>query len=551
MLLNHNRWTWTAIYAGQFVSGWPAVGCVIYFFFVLFAFGRRGIAHPVSLAIEAYGIIELLWYFVWFLPYKTRLQRPGMPMTPLSRAERRVLISRALSNVPDVRMFVRKWFCMAHIDQIYRESVRDWLGWALWAKPLCELRRDEYDELDEYIDEAQELGGIILPPGRADGNPIRLNQEPVRMLHRSLLWYGLMAIVDIAGVGIYLLRGFTFYRQPRKTFFQIFPFRPWTLLCPKESASPELSYVYRRGTSKTHRPVVFLHGIGVGIPTYATWLPTLPKELSVLAVEIMSVANRIAPEGMPARNFADGVNKILVQQGIEDFVFVSHSYGTMMARPLLDHPLVGPKINSMILCDPVSILLHLPEVAYNVTRRVPSDTPQLEIDYGAGRDPMTAHTLCRRFHWPEHVLFREHMEGKRTTAIVASRDCVMPGPTVASYMYYGHVHTSPADVEELRKVDFSRWTGQADIELVYLHDRDHGQSLLIPHLAVQVSKVVMSYADKSIALQPMEHADTEPKASASTGYWRQQVAPRYARHDNNSREWRDESSLAQNAREVV
>ncbi|KAK8066185.1 hypothetical protein PG997_012932 [Apiospora hydei] len=514
MLLDHNPWTYAAVVGMKYGITYIGLWCLVYFFFVAFAFGLKGISHPVSIVIEVYGLIEILWYFIWFLPFKARLQRPGMPMSPTTRAQRKKLIANILKNVPDVRLFVRKWFCYAHIDQIYRDNVKDWLAWALFARDSKDLSPEEWDELDEYVDEAQEVAGLDLPPGRADGKPMRLNLEPVEMYHRPLLWYFFMSFTEVACWAFLAVKGFTFYRQPRGTFFSIFPFRPMTLLAPKASASDEFSYFCRPHRSKTHRPVLFVHGIGIGVPTYMTWLPSIPKDIGVIAVEIINASNRICPEGVHPSVFARAVAKILRQQKIDDFVFVSHSYGTFMARPLLKHPKVGPKMNSMILCDPVAILMHLPNVAYNITRRVSVTTPEIEIDFGAGRDPMIAHTVCRRLHWPEHILFREDMAGRRTTAVVAGRDCVLDGPAVASYMYYGKVdQTSHADLKELEKT-WDTWTGRGDIELMYLPDRDHGQSLLLPKLAKRICEAIATYCDMSKDPSTMEPKSENPRPPA-------------------------------------
>ncbi|KAK8034227.1 hypothetical protein PG993_009222 [Apiospora rasikravindrae] len=517
MLLDHNPWTYAAVVGMKYGVTYIGLWCLVYFFFVAFAFGLPGISHPVSIAIEAYGLIEILWYFLWFLPFKARLQRPGMPMAATTRAQRRKLVANILKNVPDVRLFVRKWFCYAHIDQIYRDNVKDWLAWALFAKDSKELSQDEWDELDEYVDEAAEKAGLELPPGRADGKPMRLNLEPVEMYHRPLLWYFFMSFTEVACWAFLAAKGFKFYRQPRKTFFSIFPLRPMTLLAPTASASKKFSYYCRPHKSKTHRPVLFVHGIGIGVPTYMTWLPSIPKDIGVVAIEIINASNRICPEGVRPSVFARAVAQILRQQAIDDFVFVSHSYGTFMARPLLEHPEVGPKMNSMMLCDPVAILMHLPNVAYNITRRVGVTTPEIEIDFGAGRDPMIAHTVCRRLHWPEHILFREDMAGRRTTAVVAGRDCVLDGPAVASYMYYGKVdQTSYADLEELGKT-WDTWTGRGDIELMYLPDRDHGQSLLLPKLAKRICQAIETYCDMSKDPATTSSPSTlEPKSETAT-----------------------------------
>ncbi|KAK8110178.1 uncharacterized protein PG998_006635 [Apiospora kogelbergensis] len=492
MLLDHNRWTYMAVVGMKYSVTYVGLGCLVYFFLVAFAFGRAGIAHPVSIAIEAYGAVEILWYFVWFLPFKARLQRPGMPMTPMTRAQRRKLVADILRNVPDVRLFIRKWFCMAHLDQIHRDNVKDWLAWALFAAEGRDLAPDEWAELDEYA------------------MPMRLNLDPVVMYHRPLLWYLFMSFTEVASWAYLAIKGFTFYRQPRRTFFSVFPFRPMTLLAPRASASEDISYFCRPHRSKTHRPVLFIHGIGIGVPTYATWLPSIPADIGVVAVEILPASNRICPEAVPPAAFARAVAQIVQQQGMDDFVLVGHSYGTFMARPLLEHPEVGPRINSLVLCDPVAVLLHLPDVAYNITRRRGRVTPEIEIDFGAGRDPMIAYTVCRRFHWPEHILFREDLAGRRTTAVVAGRDCVLNGPAVASYMHYGRAdQTSRNDLAALEHT-WTGWTGRGDIELLYLPDRDHGQSLLLPQLARRISEAIATYADKR--RDPGAAPSLEPKS---------------------------------------
>jgi pimeloyl-ACP methyl ester carboxylesterase len=505
MLVDHNQFTHAAVIAGKYVVGYAGLGAFFYFLLALFIGGVPAIAFPFSIAVEVYGAIEILWYLLWFLPYKSYLQRPGTRMAEMTRAERKALIEKSLDLVPDVRLFLRKWFNNAHLDEIYRDDVKDWLVWVLWGTDThdgCDA-----EELNEYVDAAESRANLKLHKGRAGAKPIRLNLDPVHMIHRSLLFYGLISLVDTAALLFLILKGFSFYRQPRSTFFKVFPFRPATLLSFNKSASPQFSYIYRRHMSKKHRPIVFFHGIGIGLPTYSYWLQTIPKDIGVLAIEFLPVSSRICPGAVSQRDFVEAMRKILYQQDITDFVFVAHSYGTFSARPLLDDPVIGPMINSLVLCDPVSILVHLPDVAYNITRRKPMDAPQLQIAWGAALDPMVAHTVSRTLHWPEVILFRENLIGKRTTAIVASRDCVLNPDAVSSYVYYGDVNYTSDDIRELRNTP-GQWTGQAEIELMYLYNRDHGQSLLIPAEAKKITNCVLSYA--TLELTPVFEVSEEP-----------------------------------------
>lgn len=53
-------------------------------------------------------------------------------------------------------------------------------------------------------------------------------------------------------------------------------------------------------------------------------------------------------------------------------IIVTRSYGSVVATHLLHSPQIRDKISSMLFIDPVSFLLHLPDVAYNFVHCLPS-----------------------------------------------------------------------------------------------------------------------------------------------------------------------------------
>ena len=54
------------------------------------------------------------------------------------------------------------------------------------------------------------------------------------------------------------------------------------------------------------------------------------------------------------------------------------SYGSVVAAHVLHTPKIAPKIGPMLFIDPVTFLLHLPDVAYNfVTSSLSLDSSQL------------------------------------------------------------------------------------------------------------------------------------------------------------------------------
>jgi pimeloyl-ACP methyl ester carboxylesterase len=309
----------------------------------------------------------------------------------------------------------------------------------------------------------------------------------------------------------FLVRGFRFYRQPRSSFFSLFPLRPITLLSPHASASPALSYFYRPHRSKTQRPILFLHGVGVGLIPYVPWLNSIPSDVGVLAVEILPISSRICPPLPATTELVEGIRAILEQQQMDDFVLVGHSFGTLLVSPMLRDDRVSARIDSVVLIDPVSLLLHLPQVAYNFTRRKPKYGNEWEIHFAA-TDPGIAHTLARRFWWHDYILWADQLRGRRTTVILGAEDCVTNPDAVASYVYFGDLNFTRNDALEWRTT-IERWSGQGELELLYLEGRDHGQVFLSAGGLPQISNVVMGYTQRSKELGGRSSANLPARES--------------------------------------
>lgn len=377
-----------------------------------------------------------------------------------------------------------------------RDDVKDWLLSFLWATDSD--AGIDADEVDEYIELLEQKADLTLFPGRAGAKPIRLALDPVQVSHRSLLFYAAIALIDTTAVLRLRAKGFQFYAQPRASFFQLFPLRPMTLFPARRSASPHLSYLYRSHTSKTHRPVVFCHGVGTGLSPYIAWLDTIPRDVGVLALENLPASMRLCPGAatLAPVEFRSAMVQILAQQDITDFVLVGHSHGTLLMRPLLHDPVLTAMVHALVLCDPAALLAHLPDAAYNLTRRTPRTVPELQAREFAALDPGFARVLARSGpHWSEYGLSRGDLLGRRATVVVAGRDCVLDANAIAGHVYYGDVKfLTSADIEGLRRTP-ELWTGQAEgPELIYLHDRDHGHCLRVPAEMRRVANVVETYA---------------------------------------------------------
>ncbi|PVH93901.1 hypothetical protein DM02DRAFT_676540 [Periconia macrospinosa] len=473
--------------------------CLGYFYLAVAIGGKTWISHPFSIAIETIGAIEILFYFFWFLPYRHYLhkQKPLFP-APLSREERKKLFHKSLGTRSDIDLFIKKWMGEGNVEDVRRENLKEWLLWAVFDREGQPGEDDE--ELEEYVTEVENFLGREIRPGWGPVESIRLNFQPFTISHRSLVFYLVIGTVDFITSITLIFMGFTFYRQPRSKFLRTFPFRPLTLFAPKESASPNMSYFYRPHTSTKHRPIVFVHGVGIGLAVYIPLFFILPKEIGVLAIEALPVAARITDASQISTDLMREAGDIITQQNLTDFVFIGHSYGTLFAKLFLDSPHLSSRMSRIILLDPVAVLLHLPDVAYNFTRKVPVHANELEIWWGAETDPDIAFTFARRLCWRCHALWREDLLRYPTTLIVGEKDCLVNAGAIASYVTKNGPE-GDIEMEELRwdwrdlevwKGSFGRWVGEG-LELVWFEGYDHGQAVLGKKKLDEIMHVIKTY----------------------------------------------------------
>ncbi|KAJ3453283.1 hypothetical protein MRS44_017530 [Fusarium solani] len=225
--------------------------------------------------LEVWLALEAVFYLLVYLPRKNYLQTV-VTHPAAGRDDRRRLFWRCHGNIPDPDRYLTRWFRDAPIAEIKRENVKDFFRWAFLNSGEPNPAYDE--ELEEYIGEMEKLLGRKLEPGRGNAQCLRLTLDKVEMLHRSLIWYLCVFVVDTLA-SIYLrFYSFSFHRTSLFRFLAVFPTRLLTLFTTYRSPARTLTYWYRPHTSRTRLPVLFIHGIGVGLYLYIPFLADLNAE---------------------------------------------------------------------------------------------------------------------------------------------------------------------------------------------------------------------------------------------------------------------------------
>lgn len=284
-----------------------------------------------------------------------------------------------------------------------------------------------------------------------------------------------------------LYTGFHFHRSSLSRFFNIFPIRPLTLFTAYQSPAQHLTYWHRQHTSTKRLPVLFIHGIGVGLYPYMNFLQDLNSELEtganndgevgIIALEIMPISSRITHPALERHVMICEILQIVQYHRWSRFVLVSHSYGSIIAAHLLKSDLFDTLIGPMVFIDPVAFLLHLPDVTYNFTVRQPARANEYLLWYFASKDIGVAHTLSRRFSWIDNIIWREDLrikgeknqEGRDVTVALSGKDAIVATETVAQYLV-GSLSDQPSTHGWKNK----SWTGYG-LELLWYEQLDHAQ----------------------------------------------------------------------------
>lgn len=306
-------------------------------------------------------------------------------------------------------------------------------------------------------------------------------------------------LVDTVTATRLRLAGFMLFRTHLRSSLSIFPPRLASLTTRSISSASDLSYWYRPHTSRTRLPILFIHGIGIGLYPYVEFFNEINKydplsaqdgQVGIIAIELMPISFRITGPILDRDNMCRQINMILERHGFDKVVLASHSYGSVISTQLLRDSATAPKIGPILFIDPVTFLLHLPDVAYNFTAREPKGANEHQLYYFASTDMMVAHTLARNFFWAQNILWKEDLRGHDVTVSLGGRDLIVDTQTVGKY-----VNGVDLKSEDQSWKDFE-WRGHG-LETLWWPTADHAQVFERRECRAKLVQVLLQYVNQN------------------------------------------------------
>ncbi|KAF9571314.1 hypothetical protein EC968_000753 [Mortierella alpina] len=472
-----------------------------------FVASHKTLAWIVSL-FHMWMAAEVLFYLHFWTRLGQAQEVDRVAKGPRNSQERRELFQRCLETIAKgdgAKKWVETWFdtgrteAPAKFEQVGRSNMMIWLAWAFWAAPIEEVFESAADmmELNRMVDAIEDSKGVQFAPGfNPDVDCIRLAFDPVVASHRPLIYYILLWTANVLAGMVFVVLGFTRYEgtvDQTHTFEQQGRKHKAPVNQLAVDPSTDLAYWYRSPINPDNKvPLVFIHGIGVGLVQYIHWVVALTTiSRPIIMIEVPYVSNNLLKRDCmtPDETYL-AIERILKIHDYPKATFMGHSLGTMLCAAVCRaSPASSPKsiIAGLILADPICFLTHH-SIARNFAYRTPATAAELVMDLFAAREIGTSWYIMRRFCWDQCILFptawkKRHespprpFQGrlspvlpKRTRVFLSRNDNLMDMDLIADYL------RTQVGLKDERE------------ELHVMEGMDHAQFLLRPSWFFKVLK---------------------------------------------------------------
>ncbi|KAH7921825.1 hypothetical protein BV22DRAFT_1197913 [Leucogyrophana mollusca] len=374
--------------------------------------------------------------------------RPGSP------AESIVTLQPSDPRAIDFRNCMRTWFRKAPWSSIRAQEVYAWLYWDIYnaaLPPLESLPRSHRVALDEALDLLQKRSGSVISPGsNADVSPIRLTLDNVNVHWRPFFWYVFVASSNWA------LKKWLVHSWGAR--FGSYNGLEYCVRIPKEW-----------NAASGPRPVLFLHGLGLGLTQYKIFLThllhALPDRPVLVPLQPHISQEFFHPRFLKPMNRHETTSCLVglmrqlgwvpekdnystdaeseVEEGssqkpsaMTGVVVLSHSNGSYVHAWLLKaHPEMAVR---SCFVDPVTFCSWEGDVCYNFLYSRCATGLELLMRYFVGTELGVANTIQRHFDWPSNSLWYEEIPNARdpekTMYVLGGNDAIVKAERVKRYL---------------------------------------------------------------------------------------------------------------------
>eukprot|EP00960_Hanusia_phi_P076623 768588-Hanusia_phi.AAC.5 len=361
------------------------------------------------------GVAEML--FFGFNCFQASLLETPMEPEPVAR-DLDELWDMILASSHCTRQFLSGWFYDAEFDLITVEDVHSFLTWATFSTTYELLDEDKKGSIHKILLKIQGQLDYEFPtrsPGQEPLPCMRFTIEPLLYKHKPIVFYLVCQWLLGAAAGF----------QLRKEGFS-------------KHVDGEISYWIRfpeTEESRRKKPIVFVHGVGVGLVTYMSFLRELMvNDCPMILIEQPHISCTISPVVPSIDDHLYGIERIFQRWNLEDAFWVGHSYGSVLLSWMVQH--LPERVAGVGLIDPVVMMLNLKDVLYNFLYKKTQDNDKRKLGNKLGdligSELYLNNALRRNFWWYRNILWAQDLQKQNIPSLVclSEHDEIVPSHAV-------------------------------------------------------------------------------------------------------------------------
>ena len=347
---------------------------------------------------------------------------------------------RVLDATEDIEDWVEDFFWnVESVHELSKLDIEEWIGRNTYGRPLNDLADDDRTEVETMRRALEDRLGFEFHNNgkrsnveKTDGILRFLNSnnepefiappaEPVLAKQHPLVLYALLSV-----------RRSRYRVQLQKLGFE-----------RKPAEKRSFASWIRKGDSEK-APIVFAHGIGMGLFPYSNFIDELVASVepsrSLVLLEVPSISTSLAaPDLASGEILAADLRAALDDEGGSHpgCVIVAHSFGSILASFLTRYE--PEVVRSVVLVEPACFLLNLAKSTKRVLYQDRDDDksswdPILDL---VAKDPGNAYALRRCFWWHQAMLLADDLIpciDAPSTVFLSDQDRIVPSDQIHRYL---------------------------------------------------------------------------------------------------------------------
>lgn len=336
------------------------------------------------------------------------------------------------------------WFTTVHprrelcrdIHQIHRGNIEEWVlsYWFDGAESyeVKDFTPEEVDELKRLVDEVVSWAGLSELRAPPQGSPecqernpylecFRYRSDRFPAVHRPLFVNVCTAFFfPLMGHRVLSWLGFRPYRSGSMEYW----FRACPAISVPKSGRPRL-------IPGDFKPLVFIHGVGIGPSMCLTFLQRLVRNLGsdnpIFVCHVGGISMSFEDDVASSTEVTANIAKMLQVWGFSSAHFIGHSFGTFVLAWMIRYQ--RSYIDRVSFIDPVCFLtLRMLKEGYEL-QQVRNDssmnTMEMFIKYFVMTELFVCNFVCRCFFWEESQLDMRDLEGLLALVVLEADDVIV------------------------------------------------------------------------------------------------------------------------------